>query len=884
MSRQKAPGELDPDAAATAHLRRLQFLSSDLADVDTPQAIAGTVLSHAMHELGAAYGAVWQCLPSGQLELLTEAGADHAGEPFDTAHPPGAPVVDAVRQRAPIFLTTPAECALRAPARETVRSAVGVAALAAIPVLLGEQALGVIELRFVNARTFPSLERAFLLALAAQGAQALAAARRSAVSPPPVTLARARQAIHARVLARERSRLRALFMRAPALLAILRTPDFVYELVNPLYLQAAGRQRAGELIGASLTEVHPAQDAERRYRWLREVCATGQPFVGNEIMLHFRHPDGTLHEGHYNCVYHPLRDARGAIEGILLHAVDVTEVVRARQGLVELATMLATERERLALAQEAAQIGTFEWNFQTGAATASPELEALYGFPDGGLPTTYDAWLAMVHPADRVPLATAIDQARTGGSLLTSTFRVRWPDGTIHVLEARGRVIFDRHGQPRSLIGVTMDVTERTRAEQAQREHSEALATVNRIGRLLSAELDLKRLAQAVTDAAAELTGAQYGVLVYQLLNLHDDAQLQIAASGLDLDELEIAQREWSPATLRHCFGKQGAVRCMDVIGDGSQPHNSTAPALPVRLPGRSYLAVPIIARSGAILGALCLSHDDPCIFTDRAESIALGLAAQASIAMDNARLYQEAQDSVRVRDEFLSSAAHDLKTPLAAIKGLTQLLLRRATQSDAPETARLVDTLETIDATATRMTDLINDLLDVTRLHLARPLELERVPTSLARIAEQAVRAAEPTTERHRFRLEIDTPELTAYWDAQRLRRVIDNLLTNAIRFSPNGGTITVRVSHEVHDDGDWAVLAIDDEGIGIRPGDLEHVFERFHRGSNVIGRIEGTGVGLASAHYIVKNHGGFITVTSEEGKGSTFVVRLPLTSTSDI
>jgi len=128
--------------------------------------------------------------------------------------------------------------------------------------------------------------------------------------------------------------------------------------------------------------------------------------------------------------------------------------------------------------------------------------------------------------------------------------------------------------------------------------------------------------------------------------------------------------------------------------------------------------------------------------------------------------------------------------------------------------------------------------------------------------------------SERYRFVCETSVPSLTGVWDPWRLERVIDNLLSNAMKFTPSGGDVILRISR----DGDWAVLAVEDTGVGIPAADLPHLFERYWRGSNVTGRIAGSGLGLSGARGIIEQHGGTISVASAEGQGSTFTLRLPL------
>ena len=227
-----------------------------------------------------------------------------------------------------------------------------------------------------------------------------------------------------------------------------------------------------------------------------------------------------------------------------------------------------------------------------------------------------------------------------------------------------------------------------------------------------------------------------------------------------------------------------------------------------------------------------------------------------------------------RDRGSFVAAVSHDLKSPLAAISGQAQLLQRRIEQLNLPDGPTMARRLARIDETTYRMSRLIDDLLDVSRLQMGRPLELNRQPADLVALAQAAIQQLQPTTNRHRLLLTTAEPSLPGYWDPQRIGRVADNLLLNAIKYSPDGGDIAVSLAR----DGLWAVMAIRDPGLGIPAADLPRIFERFHRGANVNRKISGSGIGLAGSKQIVEQHGGSIEVDSREGGGSTFTVRLPL------
>ncbi|MER3406120.1 MAG: hybrid sensor histidine kinase/response regulator, partial [Chloroflexota bacterium] len=239
---------------------------------------------------------------------------------------------------------------------------------------------------------------------------------------------------------------------------------------------------------------------------------------------------------------------------------------------------------------------------------------------------------------------------------------------------------------------------------------------------------------------------------------------------------------------------------------------------------------------------------------------------------------YHEAQQALQLRDDFLASIAHDLRSPLATIKGYTQMLQMRLGRLDLPEAQRLVEMLQRIDATVGRMSGFLTELLDLSRLRTGQPLELRRERVELVALVRHLVLEHQHTAPSHRLSLVASVPELVGWWDRLRLERVLSNLLSNAVKYSPQGGQITVTVARQLDSGQEWAVLAVQDQGIGIPAEDLPHIFERFYRGRNVAGKIGGTGIGLTSARAIVEQHGGTLTVQSIEGQGAVFTVRLPL------
>ena len=233
-----------------------------------------------------------------------------------------------------------------------------------------------------------------------------------------------------------------------------------------------------------------------------------------------------------------------------------------------------------------------------------------------------------------------------------------------------------------------------------------------------------------------------------------------------------------------------------------------------------------------------------------------------------------------RQKDEFLSTAAHDLRTPLTTIKGLAQLLQRRMSRGGSIDPEKMRDSVDRIADTSARMAAMINDLLDLSRIQMGQALDLRRRPMDLVALVTRAVADQEQSAGGGRIHVDVSVPQLVGDWDADRLDRVFSNLLSNAVKYSPDGGDIEVRVAEEWTNAGREAIVTVADTGVGIPADDLPHIFERFHRGTNVASLLPGAGIGLAGVRQIVELHGGRIEVESREGEGSTFTVRLPADS----
>jgi PAS domain S-box-containing protein len=243
----------------------------------------------------------------------------------------------------------------------------------------------------------------------------------------------------------------------------------------------------------------------------------------------------------------------------------------------------------------------------------------------------------------------------------------------------------------------------------------------------------------------------------------------------------------------------------------------------------------------------------------------------------ERARLHKSEGDLVRQKDQFLLAVSHDLKNPITAIRGYAQLLLRRLRSRGTVEVERVTEGLERIEVTSTRMLQMIEGLVDASSMQRGTPLPLHRSPCDLVGLLHEIVNAQRETSDRHQIVVDAP-PSLEGMWDRSRLLRVFDNLVSNALKYSPDGGTMRVSVSSESRDTGTDVVVHVSDSGIGISEHDRSRVFDPFFRGANVGEDMPGSGIGLAGVRQIVEMHAGTVDVQSIQGEGSTFTVRLPV------
>jgi PAS domain S-box-containing protein len=503
--------------------------------------------------------------------------------------------------------------------------------------------------------------------------------------------------------------------------------------------------------------------------------------------------------------------------------------------------------------------------------------------------------ITMLIPPDRIGEEAEIISRLTRGERIEhyETIRV-CKNGACLDVSLTISPIRDSTGTVVGASKIARDVTARKRMEEALREETRVLEELNRTGAMIAGQLELKELVQSVTDAATELTGAKFGSFFYNVTNAEGESYLLYTLSGAPREAFEKFGLPRNTPVFEATFRGKGVVRSPDITKDPRYgrmaPHHGQPKG---HLPVRSYLAVPVVSRSGEVIGGLFFGHPDIGVFTDRAERIVVGMATQAAMAIDNARLYErvrraaaereqlldaeraaraEAERVSIVKDEFLATLSHELRTPLNAILGWAQVLRDRV-QGDE----ELSEGLSVIERNTRVQTQLIEDLLDMSRI-ISGKIRLDVQQVDLQDVVKAAVASVRHSADAKDIRLQVVLDPLAGpvRGDPGRLQQCFWNLLSNAIKFTPKGGRVQVTLER-VNSHLEACVI---DNGEGIKPEFLPHLFERFRQAdASTTRKHGGLGLGLSIVKHLVELHGGKVRAKSPGvGHGSTFCIELPL------
>lgn len=463
-------------------------------------------------------------------------------------------------------------------------------------------------------------------------------------------------------------------------------------------------------------------------------------------------------------------------------------------------------------------------------------------------------------------------------------------DGQIIHVSLTVSPIRDASGRIIGASKIARDISERKRAENEralllarEQEARKTAELLNRVGSMLAAELDLQKLVQSVTDIATELVGAEFGSFFHNVVNEKGESYMLYTLSGAQREAFASFPMPRNTALFGPTFRGEGTVRCDDVTQDSRYGRSAPHYGMPKgHLPVRSYLAVPVVSRSGEVLGGLFFGHSAPAKFTEYHEALLRGVAAQAAIAMDNARLFEQAQwvqnELKRSNEElrranqdletFAYSASHDLQEPLRTVAISAQLLERRfgaQLQDNAKEF------LSSIVRGAQRMESLIQDVLAYTTA--AKGAEGRPPNIDSGRILASVLDTLKAQIGQAGASITSGQLPIVAVHE-NRLAQVFQNLISNALKYR---GEDAPRIHISAVEQDGWSVFSVADNGIGIDPKFATYIFGPFKR---LHGREQypGTGIGLAICQRLVEQYGGRVWVeNSIPGEGSTFCFTFP-------
>jgi PAS domain S-box-containing protein len=559
---------------------------------------------------------------------------------------------------------------------------------------------------------------------------------------------------------------------------------------------------------------------------------------------------------------------------------------------------LRSREEQLRLALECASTGIWEYDLRTGTLACSPDLQRIFGLQGGAATSTLADYLRVVHPLDRERVEAVIAGGAPDGRDHSIEFRVVRPDGTVLWIESRGRVLFDEHGNRSGITGICADITPRRAAEEERAQ-------------LLAREQAARAGAEAAEERADFLAGAtavlasslDYETTLASVARLavprfadwctvevvtEDGDSTQLVSAHVDPEKVRWAEelRSRYPPDPAAPYGVKAVLRTGElqfypritdellVASARDEEHLRMLRTLGVS----SAIIVPMVAR-GRTIGAISFVTTADRRFGRADLVIAEHLARRAALAVDNARLYREAQEANRAKDEFLATLSHELRTPLNAILGWARLLRMGKLDEAAHDRA-----LETIERNAQVQAQLVSDILDVSRI-ITGKLRVDLRPIVLSPVLDAALDSVRPAAEAKHIVLEAafheDPGPLLA--DASRLQQILWNLLSNAVKFTRRGGK--VRLAVEARRAEGVACITVADNGAGIDQRFLPYVFDRFRQGDSTSTRPHGgLGLGLAIVRHLVELHGGSVEASSGgPNQGATFTVRLPLANAGD-
>ncbi len=558
----------------------------------------------------------------------------------------------------------------------------------------------------------------------------------------------------------------------------------------------------------------------------------------------------------------------------------IQEVVERCWAIIERARaelVLRESKQRLDFVIEVAELGEWDMNLLDQTAHRSPRHDLIFGYQTPLPEWTYEMFLDHVLPEERAQVDAKFQAALKQDTTWDFEANIRRADGETACIWARGRIWRGEDGNPTRMLGTVTDISQSKHDARSLLERTR-LAELNAdVGQALIRDDSLPEMLRLCAEVMVEHLDAAFARIWI----------LEQAGTFLELKA--------SAGLYTHLDGPHGRVPVgqfkIGLIAQERQPHLTNQVLDDPRVSDQewarregmvSFAGYPLVVED-RLIGVTALFARKPLneatlqSLASVANAIVLGIERKRGeeerllLLQSEQSARQEAEATNRIKDEFLATLSHELRTPLNAILGWAHML--RVGQLQEEEASRA---LETIERNARSQVQLIEDLLDVSRI-ISGKLRLEVRPIELSEVIQNAVDAVRPSAEAKSIRLQVlvDPQAGPVSGDASRLQQVVWNLLSNAVKFTPKGGRVQVRLERV----NSHLEISISDSGQGIAPDFLPHIFDRFRQAEQSSTRSHGgLGLGLSIVHQLVELHGGTVQADSLGlGQGSTFVVQLP-------
>ncbi|CAH0281319.1 Sensor histidine kinase TmoS [Massilia sp. Bi118] len=615
-------------------------------------------------------------------------------------------------------------------------------------------------------------------------------------------------------------RMNDIFRQAPAFMCVLGGPDHVIELVNERYLQLVGNR---DVVGQSIRDAVPEVAGQGYFELLDHVYRTGETFHGSDLKVMLQHSPGMPLEGRFvDLVYMALRDADGRISGLLVHGVDQTERKLAEIELYD-------SRERFQKIVNQAATGVVEMDTSGRITFANRKYGDMLGYTpeqllgksvaDVTAPDSLQKTLDTVGRLMVDGIEASLDKhyLRQDGSIMPATSSLnalRGPAGEFH-----------------GAVAIVLDTTESKHAAAELRASEERYRTL----------FDSMDQGFCIVEMLLDDAGAPADYRFVEMNPMFErNTGLSNAVGKTALELVPGLDRFW-----------------IDTYGDVALTGVATRFESEAAAMGRWFdVYATRVGEPGSLRVAL--------LFSD--------ITSRKQADEQLRKLAADLSEADRRKTEFLATLAHELRNPLAPIRN--GLSVMRLGSDDRAAVAKVRGVME---RQVGYMVHLIDDLLDVARISGGK-LELKKTQVDLREVLSGAVETSLPIIDSGRHRLQVDLPgeALLAEVDTTRLAQVVANLLNNAAKYTPPGGTISLAMRRE----DDTALVSVSDNGVGIPADALESVFDMFSQvGRNLDRSQGGLGIGLSLVRRLIEMHGGSVTAASEgAGAGSIFTLRLPL------